>query len=132
MSEKIQDVIDRALYGNPETKPEERNLFLTTLLERIHLALTKKQVIHKGMYPEVVNMMKTKSNLHLYLNGHLNYSNYSNYIQEANKQGIRFTIVTPQKTTPFGLVLANESNAIDSVDPFIKDELYELEMEEQG
>lgn len=30
MSEEIQNIIDRALYGNPEIKPEEKNLFLTT------------------------------------------------------------------------------------------------------
>lgn len=131
MSEKVQDVIDRAIHGTPEVKPEERNLFLTTLLERIHITLTKKQVIHKGMYKEVIETMKNKSNLHLFVNGDLNYSNYSNYIQEANKWGIRFTIVTPQKKTPFGLVLADESRAIDQKNVFIKDELYEREMEEQ-
>jgi len=131
MTEKIQDIIDRAIYGTPEIKPEERNLFLTTILERIHIALTKKQVIHKGMYSEVLDVLKRKSNLHLYVNGDLNYSNYSNYIQEASKLGVRFTIVTPQKKTPFGLVLADESRAVDPVNIFIKDELYEREMEEQ-
>ncbi|KHF41825.1 YueI family protein [Halalkalibacter okhensis] len=130
MDQKVKDIIDRALYGTPEIKPEERNLFLSTILERIHIALTKKQVIQRGMYAEVIKLMKDKNNLHLYLNGHLNYGNYSNYIQEANKAGIRFTIVTPQKETPFGLVLADESKAIDSNDIFVKDDLYELDMNE--
>ncbi|MCL7747183.1 YueI family protein [Halalkalibacter alkaliphilus] len=130
MEQKVKDIIDRALYGTPEIKPEERNLFLSTILERIHKALTKKQVIQKGMYSEVIQLMKEKRNLHLFLNGKLSYSNYSNYIQEASKAGIRFTIVTPQKETPFGLVLADESTAIDSNDIFVKDDLYELDMNE--
>ncbi|MFC0473532.1 YueI family protein [Halalkalibacter kiskunsagensis] len=132
MDQKVQDIIDRALYGTPEIKPEERQLFLTTILERIHLVLTKRQVIHKGMYSEVLQIMKTKSNLHLYVNSNLNYGNYSNYIQEANKLGIRFTIVTPQKQTPFGLVVANETQAIDSTDIFVKDDLFERDMEESA
>jgi uncharacterized protein YueI len=131
MSEKVLDVIERAIYGSTEIKPEERSIFLSTILERIHIALTKKQVIHKGMYPEVLEVLKKQSNLHLYLNGDLNYSNYSNYIQEATKLGIRFTIVTPQKQTPFGLVLADEARAIDRANIFVKDDLYEREMQEQ-
>lgn len=126
----MKDVIDRALYGAPEIKPEERSLFLSTILERIHLAITKKQVIDKGMYPEALTLMKTKENVHLYINGNLSYQNYSNYIQEANKLGIRFTIVTPTKPTPFGLIVANESHAVDAGQIFIKDELYERDMEE--
>ncbi|MDT8861723.1 YueI family protein [Alkalihalobacillus sp. MEB130] len=130
MDQKVKDIIDRAIYGAPEIKPEERNLFLTTIVERIYIALTKKQVIHKGMYSEVVAMIKQEKNAHLYVNGNLSYSNYSNYIQEANKAGIRFTIVTPQKQTPFGLVLAHESQAIDRTDIFVKDDLYELDMDD--
>jgi uncharacterized protein YueI len=132
MDQKVQDIINHALYGTPEIRPQERQLFLTTILERIHIALTKRQVIHKGMYSEVLQKMKTKSDLHLYVNSNLNYRNYSNYLQEANKLGMRFTIVTPQKQTPFGLVLANESQAIDAKDIFVKDELFERDIEESG
>ncbi|GAE24773.1 hypothetical protein JCM9140_725 [Halalkalibacter wakoensis JCM 9140] len=130
MGQKVKEVIDRALYGTPEIKPEEKNLFLSTFLERIHIALTKKQVVHKGMYPEVVEIMKEKKNLHLYINGNLNYGNYSNYVQQASKSNIRFTIVTPKKQTPFGLVLADETQAINRNNIFIQDELYDLDMEE--
>ncbi len=132
MEQKMKDIIDAALYGAPETKPEERSLFLSTIMERIHLALTKKQVIQKGMYPEILTLMKTKTNVHLYINGDLSYQNYSNYIQEANKLGVRFTIVTPTKPTPFGLIIADRSKAIDAPTIFIEDELYKLDMEERG
>ncbi len=126
----MKDVIDRALYGVPEIKPEERGLFLSTIIERIYLALTKKQVIRGGMYEEAIRLMKTKQNLHLYINGNLAYKTYSNYIQEASKHNCRFTVVTPPRTTPFGLVLADESSAIESTNMFVKDELYQLDMEE--
>lgn len=84
------------------------------------------------MYPEVIEVMKKKRNLHLYLNGDLSYTNYSNYLQEANKQGIRFTIVNPTKPTPFGLVLADEKDAVDVKDAFIKDDLYLRDMDERS
>ncbi|MET3504751.1 YueI family protein [Halalkalibacter oceani] len=132
MEQKMKEVIDRALYGAPEIKPEERNLFLSTLLERIHLALTKKQVINKGMYKEAVELMKTKRNLHLYLNGNLGYNHFSNYIKEAGAHGVSFTFVTPKKLTPFGLIVANQTEAIETKQLFIKDELFELDMEESG
>lgn len=132
MEQKMKEVIDRALYGAPEIKPEERNLFLSTLLERIHLALTKKQVINKGMYKEVIELMKTKRNLHLYLNGNLGYSHFSNYIKEAGTHGVSFTFVTPKKLTPFGLIVADQTDAIETKQLFIKDELFERDMEESG
>ncbi|NEU30741.1 YueI family protein [bacterium LRH843] len=130
MGQTLQDIIDQAIYGVPEVKPEERRLFLSTILERIHLALTKKQVIQTGMYAEALTLFKTKSNLHIYINGDLNYQNYANYVKEAGKLGIPFTVVTPPKPTPFGLVIADKSKAIHAASVFIEDELYKRDMEE--
>ncbi len=62
--------------------------------------------------------MKTERNLHMFINCNLSYPSYSNYIQEASKHGIRFTIVKPPRPTPIGLVLANETKAIDQTNFF--------------
>ncbi|MBP3951238.1 YueI family protein [Bacillus suaedae] len=131
MDQKMKDILDRGIYGAPEIKSEERSLFLTTIIERIYIALTKKQVFKKGTYPEVITKMKTKPNAHLYINNDLSYPHYSNYIQEASKLGIRYTIVNPQQDTPIGLVLAHESQAVDEKEIFIKDDLYEKDFKEE-
>jgi uncharacterized protein YueI len=130
LSDKVMDALDRGLYGSPEIKPEERNIFLTTIIERIYLALTKNQVIHKGMYDEVVRLFAEKRDIHLYINGNLTYNNYANYIKEANKNNVRFTIVSADKKTPFGLVVATDNKAINQQDIFIKDKFYQSQMEQ--
>ncbi|WP_059102537.1 YueI family protein [Shouchella shacheensis] len=128
MARDVNEVIERAIYGTPETKPGERRLFLTTILERIHVALTLKQVQTSAPYEKVTHVMKTESNLHLYLNGNLGYQAYADYMQAANQNGIPFTVVTPHQETPFGLVLANTSTPVHVSDPFIKDALHEQDI----
>ncbi|MFV8826638.1 YueI family protein [Alkalihalobacterium sp. APHAB7] len=127
MEDKLKDIINRGLYGNPEIRPEERNIFLTTIIERVHLALTKKQVIHQGMYDEAVRLLQNEQNIHLYINGNLSYQLYSNYVKEANKHHVPFTVVNANQTTPIGLVLATEFQAINKPEIFIKDEFYEMD-----
>ncbi|MGO4887161.1 YueI family protein [Anaerobacillus sp. MEB173] len=124
---KIEETLKHGIYGTPEIKPDERRMYLNTIEERIYLALTKRQVAHKKMYNEAISIMKTNSDVQLLLNGELPYSMYADYIQEANKNKIPFTIVTVDSETPIGLVLAS-TKALDSTQEiFIKDDLYELE-----
>jgi uncharacterized protein YueI len=130
MDKKMKEILDHAIYGTPEIKPEERALFLTTFRERIHVALTKSQVIKAGTYDEVINVMKTKRNLKLFLNGNLSYSIYSNYIQQANANGVPFTIVTPTTNTPFGLILADGTDAVSPQSFVIEDDWYIQDTEE--
>ncbi|WP_017728315.1 YueI family protein [Halalkalibacterium ligniniphilum] len=128
MTKKIQDVINQALYGTPEVLPEERAIFLTTISERIYLALTKRQVIQTGIYTEAQQMMENEADLHLYLNGHLSYQQYAHYLQKANDLRIPFTIVSPNKPTPIGLVLANPKEAIERQSIFVEDEFFKADM----
>ncbi|OLO26935.1 hypothetical protein BTR23_21415 [Alkalihalophilus pseudofirmus] len=129
MEDKLKDIINRGLYGNPEIKSEERNLFLTTIIERIHLALTKRQVIHKGMYDQAVTILNTAHNIRIYINGNLSYHLYSNYVKEANKYNVPFTIVNANEETPIGLVIATENLAINKSEIFIKDDFYQIDFD---
>ncbi|WP_026674717.1 YueI family protein [Alkalihalobacterium bogoriense] len=126
MEDKVKDALERGIYGAPEIKPEERAIFLSTIVERIFIALTKKQVIHKGMYPEVVRLMAEKQKKHLYINGSLGYQLYANYVKEANKHNIPFTIVTTSNNDAMGLVLASENTAVDIDEIFVRDDLFAL------
>ncbi|KYG32087.1 YueI family protein [Alkalihalobacillus trypoxylicola] len=130
MNEKVQQKIDHALYGIPQVKVEERNLFLSTIVERIYYALTLKQVQRDMMYNPVLEKMNQEKNLHLYINGNLSYATYSKYVKVANSKGIAFTITTPPHESPFGLVLATKNTAIDREQIFIEDEWFERDMEE--
>ncbi|WP_078552836.1 YueI family protein [Bacillus alkalicellulosilyticus] len=129
MNNKVIEALERGIYGAPQIKPEERAIFLSTIIERIYVALTKKQVIHQGMYPEVVQKMKEKKAQHLYINGSLSYSLYSNYVKEAKKHNIPFTIVAESRPTPIGLVLATTFEAINQEEIFIKDDFFALDMD---
>ncbi|MBU8905732.1 YueI family protein [Desertibacillus haloalkaliphilus] len=128
MSDKLQEALERGLYGTPETKPDERRMFLSTIVERIYLALTKKQVIQKGMYDEAIDIMKSKRNIQLFINGSLSYQLYANYVKQANQFQVPFTVVNVEHETPIGLVLASKQEAINQTDIFIKDDLYKSEM----
>ncbi|WP_062046382.1 YueI family protein [Bacillus sp. JCM 19034] len=130
MDKKMKDILDRGIFGAPEIKAEERNVFLSTIIERIYISLTKRQVFKKGTYSEVIDLMKKYPNAHLYVNSDLQYPHYSNYIQEAAKHKIAYTIVNSLKPTAIGLVLAHPSQAVDQNDIFIKDDLYKKDMHE--
>ncbi|WP_157812010.1 YueI family protein [Alteribacter populi] len=125
--EKLKEVLKQGIYGSPEIRPEERKLFLSTLRERVYLAITNRQVREHGMYDQATSMIKKNSDVRMYINGALNYPAYSNYVQEANKHGVPFTIINDGKESPLGLVLASE-RAVDQEDIFIVDDLYDRDM----
>lgn len=131
MDDKVLEILEYGMYGTPETKPDERRLFLSTIRERIHLALTKRQVIRKGMYDEAISLIRTKQGIRLYINGDIAYSLYANYVKEGAKHSVPFTVVTPEKPTPFGLIIATENQAVEVEKIFIRDDYYEADMKQE-
>ncbi len=129
---KLEKILMQGIHGTIETLPEERALFLSTISERIYLALTNRQVIHKGMYKDAIEIMQSKKNIHLYINGELTYSLYSNYIKEASKYKIAFTIVNDGHDTPIGLVIASDTaiNNSGQFNFFVEDDIFERDMGE--
>ncbi|UII56355.1 YueI family protein [Cytobacillus spongiae] len=116
----VDDYIKQGIYGQKETKPDERRKFLGTLRERIVIALTQGQLRENKIYPEVVDAFKANTQAHLFLNGHMNYEYLSRYIKEANKFEIEYTIVTNQEhNSEIGLVLAFDY-AIDQEEIYVK------------
>lgn len=131
MDDKVLEILEYGIYGTPETKPDERRVFLSTIRERIFLALTKRQVIRKGMYDDAVSLIRSKRGIRLYINGDIGYSFYANYVKEGAKHSVPFTVVTPEKPTPFGLIIATENHAVDKEKIFIHDEYYEADINRQ-
>ncbi|CAM4026367.1 YueI family protein [Mesobacillus thioparans] len=115
---KLDDYLQQGIHGAKQTKPDERRRFLTTLRERVVIALTQGQVMKKGVEPQVVQLMEENPKAHLFLNGNISYPYLSEYIKAAEKRGIEFTIVTNKDyDSELGLVLAHDY-AID------KEEIY--------
>ncbi|MCA1064319.1 YueI family protein [Rossellomorea aquimaris] len=116
----IDDYLDNGIYGQKQTKPDERRKFLGSLRERIVIALTQSQVREKGVYKEVQENLKKNPNAKLLLNGNMSYSYLSKYIKLADTYHVSFSMVTNKETeTDIGLVLAYD-HAIDKEDIYVK------------
>ena len=114
----VDEYLQQGIHGAKQTKPDERRRFLTTLRERTIIALTRAQVMKKGVEPEVAKLMDENLEAHLFLNGNISYTYLSKYIKAAEKRDIEFTIVTNKEyNSELGLVLAHDY-AID------KEEIY--------
>ncbi|MEK5037089.1 YueI family protein [Sporosarcina sp. FSL K6-3457] len=120
MSNNVDDYLQRGIYGAKETKPAERRKFLSTIRERVVIALTQAQVREPGTYQQVEEAMQGNREARLYLNGHMSYGEFSKYIKIASKYNIDFTIVTNKNhNSKMGLVLAYDY-AIDKEEIYVK------------
>ncbi|MCM3666582.1 YueI family protein [Mesobacillus subterraneus] len=116
---KIDDYLQQGIHGAKQTKPDERRRFLTTLRERVVIALTQAQVMKKGVEPQIEQLMDENPQAHLFLNGNISYTYLSKYIKAAEKRDIEFTIVTNKEyDSELGLVLAHD-HAIDKEDIYL-------------
>ncbi|WP_181186035.1 YueI family protein [Alkalicoccus urumqiensis] len=127
-NDKLDQMLQQGIYGTPELRPQEKQLFLGTFAERIRLALTNGQVYKKGMYPEAERLMERSSSVHLIINGTLPYHAYNNYVKKAGETNTPFTIHNDFHETPIGIVLAEETAVHQDPDIFVRDDHYEEEL----
>ena len=117
----VDDYLQQGMYGQKQTKPDERRKFLGTIRERIVLAMTQSQVRKDRVLPQAEAAMKENKEAHLFLNGNMSYSYLSKYIKLAGKYGIHYTMVTNKEhNSDIGLVLAY-SYAIDKEEIYINE-----------
>ncbi len=127
-NKNVEDYLQEGIHGQKQNKPEERNMYLSTLRERVEIALTIGQVMQSNVYTEVANSMRTSQSLQLYVNGSITYPHLSKYIKLANEKNVPFTIVQNKGThTPIGLVLAH-STAVDKEQIYVEDAIFKQEM----
>ncbi len=116
----IDDYLENGMYGQKQTKPDERRKFLGTLRERIVIALTQSQVREKGVYKEVQENLKKHPDAKLLLNGNMSYTYLSKYIKLADTYHVSFSMVTNKDIeTEIGLVLAYD-HAIDQEEVYVQ------------
>ncbi|WP_080848662.1 YueI family protein [Cytobacillus gottheilii] len=119
MADHVDEYLQKGMYGEKQTKPDERRKFLGTLRERIVIALTQPQVRKSGVNKEAEKAMQENREAHLYLNGNMNYEYLSKYMKAASKYHIEYTMVTNKDhNTDIGLVLAYDY-AIDKENIFV-------------
>ncbi|MGM0845166.1 MAG: YueI family protein [Bacillota bacterium] len=115
----VDEYLQQGMYGQKQTKPDERRKFLGTIRERVVFALTQPQVRRQGTLPQAESLMKENPGAHLYLNGNMSYTYLSKYIKLAGKYGIHYTMVTNKEhNTDLGLVFAYD-HAIDKEEIYI-------------
>ena len=116
----IDDYLENGMYGQKQTKPDERRKFLGSLRERIVIALTQSQVREKGVYKEVQDSLKKNPDAKLLLNGNMSYTFLSKYIKLADANHVSFSMVTNKDIeTDIGLVLAYD-HAIDKEEIYVQ------------
>ncbi|SFP99682.1 YueI family protein [Salibacterium halotolerans] len=122
MAEKnVNDYLEEGIYGPKELKPDEKRRFLGTFRERVLLALTKKQVMQKGTFLEVEQMLQHHPDAVMVVNGKLGYKAVSAYTKLADSYGVESQRITSlNKETDIGLVLAKEE-AVHKEDIFVEE-----------
>ncbi|EEL50840.1 hypothetical protein bcere0022_18470 [Bacillus cereus Rock3-44] len=129
VNKNVEDYLQEGIHGQKQNKPDERNMYLSTLRERVEIALTIGQVMQSSVYTEIANSMRTSQSLQLYVNGSISYPHLSKYIKLANEKNVPFTIVQNKGThTPIGLVLAH-STAVDKEQIYVEDAIFKQEMQ---
>ncbi|MEH7235060.1 YueI family protein [Bacillus sp. JJ1562] len=122
----VDEYLQQGIHGTKEIKPEERKKFLGTIRERVEFALTQTQVRENKVYQEIQDACKKSNKVHMYLNGHLDYSSLSKYVKLAGANHIEYTIVTNKDyNSDLGLVLAFD-HAIDKEDIYISNKVKQV------
>ncbi len=117
----VDDYIEQGIYGKKEINPDERRKFLGTLRERIVIALSNAQVRGNRIFPVVEEEVKNNKDAVMYLNGHIDYSYLSKYVQMALKYKVPYTIVNNKEySSQIGMVLAYDY-AIDREEIYIQE-----------
>lgn len=105
---KVDEILENGMYGPKEIKREERRKYLGTIRERIEGTLTTGQIYQKKGYKEVESWISDVKDGEMLLNGDLDYTFLSPYIQLAIQYHFPYTIVENQdKETNIGLVIAH-------------------------
>lgn len=118
MNNKLDQYVEKGLYGAKETKRAERRQYLGTLRERIVLALTKSQVRRKEGLDQLEKEIKQNQGTRLLLNGELNSRFLTDYKKLADRYGTLYTTVSNREAkTDIGVVLAYD-HAIDKEEIF--------------
>lgn len=118
---ELERVIAAGIYGAPEIKRDEKSRFLGEFRERIIKRLTKKQVADPGIYPEIIEALKSKASDKLIIHGEILNSQARKYERLAARLSKNYSIRhDPDFKGDTGLVVAS-NDAVDVEDIEVQD-----------
>ncbi|MFZ7102102.1 MAG: YueI family protein [Peptococcaceae bacterium] len=116
---ELEKALARGIYGTPELKRAEKQKFLGTFRERVLKVLTKKQVIQRGTYKEILEALKDPRAGKLIITNDVQMSEAMEYILMAKHNQVEFTMVDGHDYQgDIGLVVA-AGTAIDVEDIYV-------------
>lgn len=102
--DKVQDYLNKGMYGVMETKPDERRIFLGSLRERTYLLMTKDELLSNNYLEALTKEIQKHPGNQLLLNGTIKIGQLTPYIQLANKTNTAFTIVNQTNDASAALI----------------------------
>ncbi|WP_298785723.1 YueI family protein [uncultured Marinococcus sp.] len=122
MSNDVNEHLQNEIHGKKLPNEAERRLYLDTYRERVILALTKKQVMEKGIRQEVLNAMHDRKAKEVLVDGHLSLEALRPYRKAAETRRVPYRRVTlDEPEDSYGLVVTSDT-AINREDVLAEDE----------
>lgn len=118
---ELEKALMTSFYGPGELKGEEKKQYLGQFRERVMKVLTKKQVMEKTIYPEIIKALEDKRSSKLIINGEINSDFIDKYEKPARELQKTCTIIhDPKLKGEIGLVVVS-NDAIDIEDIYVED-----------
>ena len=96
-------------HGTPELKKDEKNRYLGEFAERVICFLHYNQVVEKGLYPEVLEAIKSSEAKKLVISRDVELSQAQDYIEKARENGLKFKRVdSPEHKGEISLIVASD------------------------
>lgn len=116
---ELDRILCAGIYGEPELKKGEKEIFLGCFRERVLKALTKEQVEKPGVHKEIMASLKDPRAKRLVISKEVDINRAMEYIKLAIENKIDYTLVKDEfYKGDIGLVVVSD-RAVEVVDIFI-------------
>ncbi len=106
---KLEKAAFYGAHGTPELKKDEKNRYLGEFAERIICFLHHNQVVERGLYPEVLEAIKSSEAKKLVISRDVELSQAQVYIEKARQNGLKFKRVdSPEHKGEISLIVASD------------------------
>lgn len=125
--DKLAKSFATGLHGPPELKPDEKRNLLGEFRERVIRLLSKKQVMERGVYPEIVKALEDKRTAKMIISGEIDFHVAEKYQKLAENIGIPVTTISdPEFQGDAGLVVVSDE-AVEEENITVQDRATRLE-----
>ena len=119
MSDEVQKHLDKGRYGTPSVNPDEQKKFLGTFRERVYVRMSIQQMEQMENKKALEKHLLDYPNANVLINGNINESLQTSYIQIIMKANLKFTVVDTdlKKDSDSGLlVISDKAVNEDTID----------------